>query len=81
MFWFITKNSDKVHMLQHAVQMLHLDQLVIQQGWQQQSKGEHNGLCGLNIPRVALDLVSTNKDMLMETIAAGTQKIIDTNEE
>ncbi|KIM71462.1 hypothetical protein PILCRDRAFT_29558, partial [Piloderma croceum F 1598] len=37
-FHFITENSVEERMLERAAQKLHLDQLVIQQGPQQQSK-------------------------------------------
>jgi hypothetical protein len=45
-------------MLERAAQKLRLDQLVIQQGRQQQSKGTYDPLYSLNISHAALDLVS-----------------------
>jgi hypothetical protein len=45
-FRFITENSVEDHMLECAVHKLHLDQLVIQQGWQQQSKGKYDCVYG-----------------------------------
>ena len=44
-FRFITENSLEEHMLEGTTQKLCLDQLVIQQGWQQQSKGAGDHLC------------------------------------
>jgi SWI/SNF-related matrix-associated actin-dependent regulator of chromatin subfamily A member 5 len=44
-FRFVAENSVEEHMLEHAAQKLRLDQLVIQQGRQQQSKGTYDDLC------------------------------------
>jgi len=45
-FRFITENSVEERMLERAAQKLRLDQLVIQQGRQQQSKGKSDCVCG-----------------------------------
>jgi len=44
-FRFITENSVEERMLERAAQKLRLDQLVIQQGRQQQSKGACTYIC------------------------------------
>ena len=66
-------------MLERAAQKLRLDQLVIQQGHQQQSKS----MCSY-IPRVTLLIflpaVAANKEELLEMITHGAEKIINSNE-
>ena len=70
-------------MLERAAQKLRLDQLVIQQGRQQQSKGACNGICNADMSHVVLrlTLLAANKEELMEMITAGAEKIINTNDE
>ncbi|KAH0831419.1 SNF2 family DNA-dependent ATPase [Lanmaoa asiatica] len=60
-FRFITEGSVEERMLERAAQKLRLDQLVIQQGRQQQSKG--------------------NKDELLDMIAHGAEKIINSSDD
>jgi SNF2 family DNA or RNA helicase len=56
-FRFITESSVEERMLERAAQKLRLDQLVIQQGRQQQSKGTIVGLDVYRKTRVS-DLIS-----------------------
>src|SRR6266481_2736879 len=82
-FRFIAENSVEERMLERAAQKLRLDQLVIQQGRQQQSKGAYDGLCEWIFLMLfsVLVFIAANKDELMEMITAGADKIINTNEE
>ena len=72
-------------MLKCAVQKLRLDQLVIQQGRQKQSKGKYHMIVyvGVGIAHLyfVLNLLAVNKEELMETITVGAEKIINTNDE
>lgn len=66
-------------MLERAAQKLRLDQLVIQQGRQQQSKGMSR-LSIVDNPHSSR-ILAANKDELLEMITAGAEKIINTNDE
>ena len=82
-FRFIAENSVEERMLERAAQKLRLDQLVIQQGRQQQSKGAYGVLCEWSflMSFFVLVFIAANKDELIEMITAGADKIINTNEE
>jgi SWI/SNF-related matrix-associated actin-dependent regulator of chromatin subfamily A member 5 len=70
-------------MLERAAQKLRLDQLVIQQGRQRQSKGAYGDFCDwiLLMSFSILAFIAANNDGLVEMINAGVDKIINTNEE
>ena len=78
-FRLVAEDSVEERMLERAAQKLRLDQLVIQQGHQQQSKST----CSF-IPRVTLLIflpaVAANKEELLEMITHGVGKIINSNE-
>jgi len=78
-FRFITEGSVEERMLERAAQKLRLDQLVIQQGRQQISKGETDPL--LADAGTDLVCVAADKDELLEMIAHGAEKIVNSNEE
>jgi SWI/SNF-related matrix-associated actin-dependent regulator of chromatin subfamily A member 5 len=82
-FRFITENSVEERMLERAAQKLRLDQLVIQQGRQQQSKGACSCICKRAHFSCCFrfGLLAANKEELMEMITAGAEKIINTNDE
>ena len=81
-FRFITENSVEERMLERAAQKLRLDQLVIQQGRQQQAKGVCNCICKLgHLSRRSPFALAANKGELIEMITAGAEKIINMNEE
>jgi hypothetical protein len=63
--------------------MLRLDQLVIQQGVQQQPKGAYGDLCDWIFLMLfsVLVFMAANKDGLVEMIVAGVDMVINTNEE
>jgi SWI/SNF-related matrix-associated actin-dependent regulator of chromatin subfamily A member 5 len=75
-FRFIAENSVEEHMLDRAAQKLRLDQLVFQQG-------AYGDLCDwiFLMSFSVLVFIATNKGGLVEMIAAGVDKIINTNEE
>jgi hypothetical protein len=72
-FRFVAENSVEEHMLEHAAQKLRLDQLVIQQGRQQQSKGTYDDLCDwiFLMSFSILVFIAANTDGLVEMITAG----------
>ena len=78
-FRLVAEDSVEERMLERAAQKLRLDQLVIQQGHQQQSKST----CSFT-PRVTLLIflpaVAANKEELLEMITHGVEKIIKSNE-
>ena len=78
-FRLVAEDSVEERMLERAAQKLRLDQLVIQQGHQQQSKST----CSFK-PRVTLLIflpaVAANKEELLEMITHGVEKIIKSNE-
>lgn len=78
-FRFITEGSVEERMLERAAQKLRLDQLVIQQGRTQATKGmcihrmqycEHTNM-----------LVAANKEELLDMIAHGAESIVNSNDE
>jgi SWI/SNF-related matrix-associated actin-dependent regulator of chromatin subfamily A member 5 len=75
---FITEGSVEERMLERAAQKLRLDQLVIQQGRQQATKGEFFGK--LRMGFVAEVWLAANKDELLEMITHGADKIINSAE-
>ena len=77
---FITEGSVEERMLERAAQKLRLDQLVIQQGRQQTTKGAN--LSSIVLPFVAdCPSLAANKDELLEMITHGAEKIINSSEE
>lgn len=80
-FRFITENGFEERILERAAQKSRLDQLVIQQGRQQQSKGmPHFFLLVIDDAYSCRTLLAADKDELLEMITAGVEKVINTNE-
>jgi len=83
-FRFITEGSVEERMLERAAQKLRLDQLVIQQGRQQQAA---KGALALFVTLLfvwcspVLSPAAANKEELLEMITHGADKIINSNEE
>jgi SWI/SNF-related matrix-associated actin-dependent regulator of chromatin subfamily A member 5 len=78
-FRFITEGSVEERMLERAAQKLRLDQLVIQQGRQQMTKGEMN----LPPPETGIYPIraAADKDELLEMITHGAENIVNSNDE
>jgi len=76
---FVTEGSVEERMLERAAQKLRLDQLVIQQGRAQQSKGMF--FLKLMIIFLMLPSAAANKEELLEMITHGAEKIINSSEE
>jgi SWI/SNF-related matrix-associated actin-dependent regulator of chromatin subfamily A member 5 len=77
-FRFVTEGSVEERMLERAAQKLRLDQLVIQQGRQQTTKGVQSLNDGMTLSN---GYSATNKEELLEMITHGAEKIINSNEE
>lgn len=74
-FRFITEESVEERMLERAAQKLRLDQLVIQQGRQTQSKGVFFYTRFVHFK--ADEMLAANKEELMEMITHGAEKIVN----
>jgi SWI/SNF-related matrix-associated actin-dependent regulator of chromatin subfamily A member 5 len=79
---FITEGSVEERMLERAAQKLRLDQLVIQQGRQQTTKGTRISLLRyVQCAACLIDFSAANKEELLEMITHGAEKIINSSEE
>jgi SWI/SNF-related matrix-associated actin-dependent regulator of chromatin subfamily A member 5 len=76
-FRFITEESVEERMLERAAQKLRLDQLVIQQGRQQTTKGESAVGSQDLMPK---PYPAANKEELLEMITHGAEKIVNLSE-
>ena len=78
-FRLVAEDSVEERMLERAAQKLRLDQLVIQQGHQQQSKSTCSFIHRVTL-LIFLPAVAANKEELLEMITHGAEKIINSNE-
>ena len=77
-FRFITEGSVEERMLERAAQKLRLDQLVIQQGRTQATKGE---LHAAWLQMHADIRLAANKEELLDMITHGAEHIVNSNDE
>ena len=77
-FRFITEGSVEERMLERAAQKLRLDQLVIQQGRTQATKGK---LHAAWLQMHADVLIAANKEELLDMITHGAEHIVNSTEE
>jgi len=83
-FRFITENSVEERMLERAAQKLRLDQLVIQQGRQQQSKAANKEELMEMITAGAEKIINTNEDLMINDhidaiIQRGEERTVELN--
>lgn len=79
-FRFITEGSVEERMLERAAQKLRLDQLVIQQGRTQATKGVFR-LLNPSAQRLSTHYIAANKEELLEMIAHGAEHIVNADTE
>lgn len=82
-FRFITEGSVEERMLERAAQKLRLDQLVIQQGRTQATKGgftQSPHMCG-RLTRYSSFAIAANKEELLEMITHGAEQIVNSSDE
>jgi hypothetical protein len=81
-FRFVTEGSVEERMLERAAQKLRLDQLVIQQGRQVQSKSKFLSSLSYTVQRTQFcSFLGASKDELLEMITHGAEKIINTTDD
>jgi SWI/SNF-related matrix-associated actin-dependent regulator of chromatin subfamily A member 5 len=81
-FRFITEGSVEERMLERAAQKLRLDQLVIQQGRAQNAKGMRCACLYAQFSSGGMKfLAAANKEELLEMIAHGAEKIVNSGDE
>ena len=79
-FRFITEGSVEERMLERAAQKLRLDQLVIQQGRTQATKGKIMLLFQVSVSCLR-SWIAANKEELLEMITHGAENIVNSNDE
>ena len=78
-FRFITEGSVEERMLERAAQKLRLDQLVIQQGRTQNTKGGSPYLADNSL--ISESWTAANKEELLEMITHGAEHIVNSADE